>query len=365
MYPRRLRIFAAIAAAILLSIPAANLALRGYLGGALWPRETRDLWSLDRVEGNLAYLLMSCCETSLAPDRVRIGREGYLFLGDKFEDVMHKTSGAWQPPEGLIDARAAQLARLQRRIESAGATLTVAIAPNKHSVYPEMLPEDVTPAPQTTTDDVIARAAEAGLSILDLRPVLQRLKPSVQVYMQTDTHWTRAAAAVAYDSHMEALRDSSGAADTPIRYSLEPVQRPAGDLAGLLKMQDLYAADFETDYTIQFETPLNSCIAEINVLSGVEGACVPTASGEVSAGRSVQVTRTAGAPNEQTLLMLCDSFCHAGSSLFTASFTTVYHAHWKHLDDTALERHLAAFAPDIVILQMVERDVAIFSLGRE
>lgn len=365
MYPRRLRIFAAIAAAILLSIPAANLALRGYLGGALWPRETRDLWSLDRVEGNLAYLLMSCCETSLTPDRVRIGREGYLFLGDEFEDVMRKTSGAWQPPEGLIAARAAQLARLQRRIESTGAALTVAIAPNKHSIYPEMLPKDVTPAPETTTDDVIARAAEAGVPILDLRPAMRRLKPSVQVYMQTDTHWTRAAAARAYDSHMEALRDSSGAAFIPVRYTLTPAKRAAGDLAGLLKMQDIYAADAETDYTIEFETPLNACIAEINALSGAEGPCVPTTSGEVSAGRSVQVTRTAGAPNPQTLLMLCDSFCHAASSLFTASFTTAYHAHWKHLDDAALGRHLAAFAPDLVILQMVERDVPLLTLGRE
>jgi hypothetical protein len=62
--------------------------------------------------------------------------------------------------------------------------------------------------------------------------------------------------------------------------------------------------------------------------------------------------------------MLCDSFCTAPSALFNASFAEVYRVHWQFIDDRALERYMATLNPDIVILQMVERDTLKLGLGR-
>ena len=246
MYRRRLTIFAAIATAIILSLPIANLALRAYIGGKLWPSETRDLWSLDRVEGNVAYLLMSCCNRSMYPGRTRIGRNGYFFLGDDDGQVISKATGSWQPPAGLIEDRAAGLARLQQRVADAGAALAVVIAPNKHSVYPEMLPPDLNPAQQTVTDAFVNRAEAMGVSILDLRPVMRRLKETSQAYLKTDTHWTRAGAAASYDNVMRFLSDQHAVPASPVDYQLTPVNRPAGDLVRLLKMHEMFGPDHET-----------------------------------------------------------------------------------------------------------------------
>lgn len=361
MYRKRLTVFAAIATVIILSIPAANLASGAYIGAPLLPRETRDLWSVDRVEGNMAYLLMSCCNLSLHPERVRIGQDGYFFLGNRDERVIDKTTGLWRPTAEMIEDRVRRFDRLQQEVTDAGAALAIVIAPNKHSVYPEMLPADLTPALKTVTDDFLGRADVTGLPILDLRPEMRRLKGSSQAYLKTDTHWTHAGAAAGYDRIMEFLRDQRGAAASSVDYSLIPTGRPAGDLANLLKMRQMFGQDHDRDYRIELTTRPVTCLATVNMLSGEVDECAPSGDGEVSVmDETTKLTRTANAPNDQTVLMLCDSFCTSSSSLFNATFTTVYRVHWKYLDDRMLSRLLGTLAPDLVILQMVERGILTF-----
>ncbi|WP_324751888.1 alginate O-acetyltransferase AlgX-related protein [Roseovarius sp. Pro17] len=365
MYSARLTVFATIAAAILLALPAANLASRAYIGGPLWPENTRDLWSVDRIEGNLSYLAMTCCDRSLFPGRAQIGREGYLFLGDDDGDAMAKTTGKWPVPDGLIADRAQRLARLQADVIGVGAVLATVIAPNKHSVYPEMLPVGATAAPRTVTDDLLDAAATLEVPVLDLRPEMQRLKSTRQAYLMTDTHWTRAGAAASYDAIMANLRNHFGADVVSVDYTLETITGPAGDLARLLKMQEFYDADHEVNYRISLAKPGESCVAQIGLVSGEAGECVADgAGGDVSVmQRAIKLTRTPGAPNPQTVLMLCDSFCTASSPLFNASFAELYRVHWKFLEGAALRRYIGAIRPDIVIQQMVERDALSFGVG--
>ncbi|MFX0543027.1 alginate O-acetyltransferase AlgX-related protein [Roseovarius sp. S4756] len=359
MYSTRLTVFAAVAAVILMALPAANIASRATVGGALIPQDLRDLWSLDRIEGNLSYLAMTQFGRSLFPDRVEIGREGYLFLGDESNGVMAKTAGTWPVPDGLIEAQASALARLQSRVSDTGAQFTAVIAPNKHSIYPEMLPEGTPPAPHTVTDDLIDAAAARNVPILDLRPVLRHAKDRTQAYLKTDTHWTQAGGAAAYDAVM--ARIGAEVAD----YDLEPVAASAGDLTHLLKMQDLYPPKVEQDYRIGLSAPPATCAAQISLISGDETACAPVQNGGlIPMDKVLRVTRTPDAPNPQTVLMLCDSFCIAPSALYNASFAQVYYIHWKFIDDRALGRYLQRLAPDIVILQMVERDSLSLGLGQ-
>ncbi|MFX0546378.1 alginate O-acetyltransferase AlgX-related protein [Roseovarius sp. S1116L3] len=359
MYSARLTVFAAVAAVILMALPAANIASRATVGGALIPQDLRDLWSLDRIEGNLSYLAMTRLQRSLFPDRVQIGREGYLFLGNEGNRVMAKTAGTWPVPGGLIEAQASALARLQSRVTDTGAQFTAVIAPNKHSIYPEMLPEGTLPAPHTVTDDLIEAAAAKGVPVLDLRPVLRRAKDRVQAYLTTDTHWTHAGGAAGYDAVMARL----GA--EVVSYDLEPVAASAGDLTHLLKMQNLYPPKIEQDYRIDLSTKPATCVAEISLISGDETACAPVQNGGLTLmDKVMRVTRAPDAPNPQTVLMLCDSFCIAPSTLYNASFAEAYYIHWKFIDDRALGRYLQRLSPDIVILQMVERDSLSLGLGQ-
>jgi hypothetical protein len=364
MYSARLMIFAAIATTILTSLPAANLGLRAYVGGTLWPKEVRDLWSVDRIEGNLGYLAMTCCDRSLFPGQVQIGQQGYLFLGDDDDDVMSKATGGWPVPDGLIDDVAARLARLKADVAAAGGVLATAIAPNKHSIYPEMLPIGMTAAARTATDDLLDAAEAKGVQILDLRPDMRQLKKTSQAYLKTDTHWTNAGGAAAYDAMMARLREQYGIDAAPVKYTLNEVRTGAGDLARLLKMQSNYSDEHETNYWISLETRPETCIARVSLVAQDVGACVPGRDDDVSVRESaIRQAHTPGAPNSQTVLMLCDSFCHATSPLFDATFETVYRVHWKFLDGDALRRFVADVQPDIVILQMVERSALSYGEG--
>ena len=358
MHNARLILFAAIAGVILLALPIANIASRAAIGAPLIPGEPRDLWSLDRIEGNLSYLAVTRFERSPFPGRVRVGRGGYLFLGDDDGAVMAKTTGAWRVPDGLIADQAQRLARLDARIAAADAQFLAVIAPNKHSVYPDKLPADVTPAGRTVTDDLAAEASARDVPLLDLRPAMRRAREGAQAYLRTDTHWTYASAAAAYEAIMERLGKA------PVGYDLTPVPAGAGDLARLLKMDALHPPDADQNQRIALAEPFAGCAAEITLSRGTEGPCTPARTAEISVmDRKMRVTRNPGAPGPETLLMLCDSFCTASSALFNASFSEVYRVHWKFIDDAALDDFLARVSPDIVILQMVERDALSLGLG--
>ncbi len=358
MYRSRLTIFAAIAGAIILGLPAANLAAVANFERLPRPAAPRDWWSVDRLEGSLAYVLMSCCQMSMRPDRVRVGQDGYLFLGDQHSDVMSKTSGDVQASAEAVDAAVAWFAQFRQITLAAGAAPVIAIAPNKHSVYSEKLPADVRPAARTATDDLLDGAAAAGLAVLDLRPPLRQLKHSAQTYYRTDTHWTHAGAALSYDLIMAELRAASGVAAADVAYKLTPARHPAGDLAVLLKMQEILGSNHEADYGIRFDTPPQTCLAPVASEGGEEGECAPVSNNvSVTHDGRVQVSRTSNAANPQTVLLMCDLFCTASSRLFDASFRTVYRVHWSFVDAQVLESLLADLQPDIVILQMVERDL--------
>jgi alginate O-acetyltransferase complex protein AlgJ len=358
MYRSRLTIFAAIAGAIILGLPAANLAAIANFDRLPRPDAPRDWWSVDRIEGSLAYVLASCCQMSMRPDRVQIGQDGYLFLGDEHSDVMSKTTGQVQASAEAVDAAVAWLVRFRQLALAAGAAPVIAIAPNKHSVYSEKLPSDLRPAARTVMDDLLDGAAASGLAVLDMRPPLRQLKSSAQVYYRTDTHWTHAGAALSYDLIMAELRAVSGVAAVDVTYKLSPARHPAGDLAVLLKMQEMLGPDHDADYRIRFDTPPRTCLAPVASEGGEEGECTPVSKNvSVTHDGDVQVSRTSNAPNLQTVLLLCDSFCTASSRLFDASFRTVYRVHWKYTDAQLLETLLATLQPDIAILQVVERDL--------
>lgn len=130
------------------------------------------------------------------------GRDGWLFFtGDQ---VLRQVAGellrtrAVNELSGLLSDMGILLARDQRR-------LIVAIAPNKHTVYREKLPDWVHPAALTEYDLFLETVGRAGVAAVDLRPVLRAAAQHEQVYHPTDTHWNRLGALIAHNAVMSAL----------------------------------------------------------------------------------------------------------------------------------------------------------------
>lgn len=166
---------------------------------------------------------------------VMTGREGWLYLAS-YRMVEHYTGlsrwttedlEAWQK---LLEARRDWLAQY-------GTKYVFVIPPDKHSVYPEHLPEWLKKSDQPSKLDQIVEfmKARSTVHLIDLRTPLIAAKTQTLVYPLTETHWNQFGALIGCREIIKTLSQ-----DLP---GLEPVAMDAferkampdeqGDLARL------------------------------------------------------------------------------------------------------------------------------------
>jgi len=144
---------------------------------------------------------------SPAPN-VTFGRDGFLFLNTATPVAMaqgqgrltEKEAAAWR--DHFETAREAFAAR--------GIAYAFVMGPNKHSIYPDLLPHWLSPAPpdQTRTADIVQAVDGISLAPFDSRAVLLQARandPERLLYHPTDTHWTEWGAALVIDRTLTAL----------------------------------------------------------------------------------------------------------------------------------------------------------------
>lgn len=173
------------------------------------------------------------------------GRDGWLFLARE-----NKETNVVEDYRAIHPFSPAQLAVwvgefTSRRdwLAGLGIRYLVVVAPNKHSIYSEKLPERLRRAGDVTrTDQLVAALRLAGVDVLDLRPTLLEEKKHRQAYYRTDSHWTPHGAHAAYRAIARAL---SGwfpglAAEDPHTYDMADNPTARGGLAAMLGLVDLF-----------------------------------------------------------------------------------------------------------------------------
>lgn len=103
---------------------------------------------------------------------------------------------------------AVNLQQQARLLAANGVEALFVAVPDKQSIYPEYLPERFRPKPgvRTRLDQVSEVARHVlGPRYVDLRAALSQGKPGALMYFPQDTHWTPAAAFIAYGEVMEAV----------------------------------------------------------------------------------------------------------------------------------------------------------------
>src|ERR1035437_10007764 len=157
--------------------------------------------------------------TSLFKDNntrdVLIGKDGWLFytMGDSidhYRGVLQFTPERLHDWQVLLEKRRDWLARR-------GIAYLFVVTPDKHSVYPEELPDWVVKVhPQTKLDQFVAYLHEhSTVPILDLRDVVRSAKAIHPTFLKNDAHWNFFGSFVGYQELMRTL-----AAQLP---SLEPL----------------------------------------------------------------------------------------------------------------------------------------------
>lgn len=245
------------------------------------------------------------------------GRDGFLFFAESLKE----------PPlnAGEREALCRKLAALEEALAADGRGLIVLIAPDKRSVYPEMLPAYVLRG-EGTLMQLNAELSAAGLTVLDAQRLLTAHKAEGLLYFRGDSHWNARGAQLVYRELM-ALTGAEGAPDYA-GAALQPGS--AGDLLLLC----------------QPGTPPTEPDASPE-LARVYRTSRPM--------RSVDDARiqTSGGPAAVTLLVVRDSF---GRGLFPYLANAVQGMTFSR-SDADVPAQAASARADWVIIEVVERNV--------
>lgn len=138
-------------------------------------------------------------------NNVVVGKNGWLFFTGEVSILDYQNTGAIKP--GRLARLQRNLDRLNRDLKEKGITLLVIVPPNKSTIYPQNMPEQIPViGAQSRLDQFLEYMQLNGNThILDLRPALIEASQSQAVYYKTDTHWNDIGAYYGYVETMSAL----------------------------------------------------------------------------------------------------------------------------------------------------------------
>jgi len=263
--------------------------------------------------------------------QVVVGKDGWLFFNGGL-----LTASRMPPPRNPALARQVTLLNaVSRRLASRGIPLVVLFVPDKHSIYPEQLPDWL--AGRHSDDKLTflaARLRQQGIAVVDIRQTLDSLKSSSPVFFRTDTHWTAIGAISAFNAITRRSQGILRPIRVPSRASLVP--GPPRDLARMARLEPQ-----PSDWVIQDD--------------------VPNAAGRVQESLAVAntnpqrpfVLRRPG--SDPKVLIIGDSFSKQWPDYALQSASVAY---WSHHNQCMADwQKLLDLDVDLVVYEMVERSV--------
>jgi hypothetical protein len=226
-------------------------------------------------------------------------------------------------------------------LQSQGITLLIVVAPNKASIYPDKLPEQMESLPtQSRLDKFILYLESNNLPVIDLRPALLAARQDQDVYYKTNTHWNGYGAFAAYTTIINSLESSYP--------SLKPYK--AADLklvtidSTVHDIPRLMHATFITEPSLFFkpEEPFVQTLHPGDYYGFNQSSWIPES-------------------KLPTLLMFHDSF----GFMYLNDYLNMNFAKSYFIDNSSMIEYLTRetiqyFKPDIIIIEIVERHLHLF-----
>ncbi len=166
---------------------------------------------------------------------VDIGKDHWLY---EHEYVRHHVHRYEMKKREAVEF-AARMAALKEHLAKRGIPLVVCISPSTVAVYPEYLPDNLTPSAEEdrntpARDQLVMRLRHARVAVVDSRALfLEWKKEGVPLFARTGTHWNAYGAQRIFDLVITAARKQNP--------SLPPVPKVVGhvDAAPLMTDHDL------------------------------------------------------------------------------------------------------------------------------
>ena len=272
-------------------------------------------------------------------DRWYQGKDDWLFLGNSHDKTLSKLTLSKEPTQSEIETTRDIFANLAKDAAQYNTRVALIIGPNKSSIYPEYLPNELTPSPKRYIDFFLKGLENiSNLTVYDPTSDLLASKQAEGIlYWMTDTHWNNRGAFIAFVGLSKLL-------DFPHpKVKFKHGTPYSGDLIEISGLNDfpLHAEDnWETVWP-------NHPALTTNIIPNKK---------KTSFGETVIVSN-ANPLSDNSIWIVGDSFTKTLKQYFDATFKEVrYVGHWDNeLKTLSSELNEATSKPDIIIFIRVER----------
>ena len=276
----------------------------------------QELVTLDSIEKAAVFKTSS-------NDKVIVGKDNWLFFASTLNDYTADNTLS----ERRINNTAKTLLLIQEYAQNNGSVFLFISAPNKNTLYPQMMPSRYVKSNHSSNLDILTEALEKySVNQLSLKNLF--LSQDKILYHSRDSHWTNEGAVLVCNAVMDKLNIKHDDFSCAQHHT---EQCWNGDLDSMLfptlnnlSEEEIYDIDFNFDYIGSFKTVDDMSIRTINE------------------------------NNEKTLLMYRDSF---GRSLYPFVSENVGKAEYSREIPYRLNK-LDTFPADYVILEIVERNIS-------
>ncbi len=271
---------------------------------------------------------------------VTFGKEGWLFLGsirsgyNNYCNPMGDARNVDRYSEGDLQKVASYMSTMKQWLNAQGIEYLFVLVPNKHTVYPEFLPDYIQKVnPQSSSDQLVDYIRDhTDVTLVDLRKCLLASKKEHRLYSTKDSHWNHYAANIAQYEIFQAIASSFPDAVNPHYYELTSgTSTTGGDLADMIGIRNF---------------------KESTPAPVFKKSCKP-----VKRPRDADETDTFSVTCDTAqlkTLIFRDSFFNFLRPYFSHQISRITYV-WGELDFQILKQQLGIEKPDLVIEEMVER----------
>ena len=322
-------------------------------------RDSTPLWAKASTAYGTALFRL---QTSSNTRNGIIGKDGFIFLGDAYQDAfsqaIHRQTLSDEQATAWVEVLDLQRSWLAAR----GIPMLFVVGPSPATIYPDKLPDWATLelGRPSSLDRILSACTRIGskVSIVDLRKALTDARARADTYSPRNTHWSEFGGWVAWTQVAKAL------------VGIMPDLRAFGtdNTVGVVTNPDggsdyvnLLGVDVKNPWTrYQLTTPFPAM-----EIAGEDGSVLRSSGTQTNIALLPRTTRTADAPSRKRALVIRDSTGDALSPFLQATFEATDQLRIRLSADGTriippdqirlIVDEVERFKPDVVIYIMTER----------
>jgi len=263
------------------------------------------------------------------PDRVVKGLDGWFFLGNHNNNLLNDHFGNNPISNSDRYVITKKIEAIRTQLQQRGIALILMVPPNKHTIYGEYLPFQLSQHPTVVSQLKSHFKATLDVDLLDVSKTLLTHKDQHQLYYRTNTHWTDIGAFYGYQELMKSIQQQ-------ISFPLP--------LVNLNDYEQITMPIENADITKMIQLNTDEQVVYLHKKSPEKATFVNS---------DASLIHFRNSTGKLKLLMYKDSFANALIPFLNESFektwyTTDYRINYDFIDQ---------IKPDIVVIEIVERNL--------